>query len=130
MADGVNGADDATEAGVTRDGEENESRETRLGERLVPYEAEHGRQDVYEVFVQWQRGKPHEHAETVNAPDPDMALMLAKRNIDLRSEPVDIWVAPRRAMRRIRPGDSTVVPSTDRSYRRTHWYAENNVEVE
>lgn len=100
------------------------------GERLTPYEAERGHQDVYEVFVQWQRGKPHEHAETVNASDPDMALTLAKRNIDLRSDPVDIWVAPRRAMRRVSPEDPSLRPSTDRSYRQTAWYAEHRIEVE
>lgn len=100
------------------------------GERLEPVEAEHGKQDVYEVFVQWQRGKPHEHAETINAPDPEMALLLAKRNIDLRSDPIDIWVAPRRTMRRTRPGDTAIVPTTDRSYRRTEWYAENRIEVD
>ena len=99
-------------------------------ERLTPYEAEGGHLDVYEVFVQWQRGKPHEHAETVNASDPDMALTLAKRNVDLRLNPVDIWVAPRRAMRRVSPDDPSLSPSTDRSYRETSWYAENRIEVE
>lgn len=99
-------------------------------ERLTPYEAEGGRQDVYEVFVQWQRGRPHEHAETVNASDPDMALTLAKRNVDLRSEPVDIWVAPRRAMRRVSPDDPSLRPSTDRGYRETGWYAEHRIEVD
>lgn len=118
--------DDAPEDIEGRDGNGDDA----AGERLEPYEAEGGRQDVYEVFVQWQRGKPHEHAETVNAPDLEMALTLAKRNIDLRSDPVDVWVAPRRAMARLRPGDTSLRPSTDRGYRETGWYAEHRIEVE
>jgi len=92
---------------------------------IRPYEAEGGRADVYEVFVQWERGKPHEHAGTVNAPDVDMALTLAKRNVDLRAEPVDVWVAPRRSMRRAGPDDPALTPTTDRSYRSVRWFVEN-----
>lgn len=81
--------------------------------------------EPYEVFVQWQRGEPHEHAETVTAPDPEMALTLAKRNVDVRSEPVDVWVAPQAAMRKTSADDTTLTPSTDRGYRNVQWYAEH-----
>lgn len=84
--------------------------------------------EPYEVFVQWRRGKPHEHAETVNAPDPEMALLLAKRNVDVRSEPVNIWVAPRSEIRATDPEDTTLVPSTDRGYRTAQWYSEHRIE--
>jgi len=113
------------DAEATDDGDAREG-----AERLRPYKAEGGRLDVYEVFVQWERGKPHEHAETVNASDADMALLLAKRNVDLRLEPVDIWVAPRRAMRRAGPDDPALTPTTDRDYRSVLWYVDNQIEVE
>lgn len=85
--------------------------------------------EPYEVFVQWKRGEPHEHAETIDAPSRSMALMLAKRNVDVRSEPLSIWVAPRRAFDRSAPGDTTLVPRTDRSYRQVGWYAEHRVDL-
>ena len=99
-------------------------------QRLRPYEAEGGDADVFEVFVQWERGQPHEHAETVNAPDADMALTLAKRNVDLRSGPVDVWVAPRRAMRRAGSDDPALTPTTDRSYRTVRWFVDNRIDVD
>ena len=90
--------------------------------------ADDDRLEPYEVFVQWRRGKPHEHAETITASDPDMALHLAKRNVDVRGEPVSIWVSPRAAMRTTTGDDTTLTPSTDRGYRSVQWYAENDVE--
>lgn len=88
-----------------------------------------GELEPFEVFVQWRRSQPHEHAETINASDREMALTLAKRNIDVRSEPVELWVVPRAAITATEPGDSTLVPSTDRGYRNVSWYAENSIEV-
>lgn len=85
--------------------------------------------EPYEVFVQWRRGSPHEHAETIDAPSEAMAVMLAKRNVDMRREPVNIWVVPRRDITRTRPEDPTLVPGTDRSYRNVNWYAENRVDA-
>jgi len=80
-------------------------------------------EERYDVFVQWRRGKPHEYAETINASDPEMAFLLARRNVDLRSEPLSIWVAPRSSMVQSELGDSTLRPSTDRSYRSVAHYA-------
>lgn len=85
--------------------------------------------EPYEVFVQWTRGKPHEHAETIDAPSDRMALMLAKRNIDVRQEPLSVWVVPRSEVTRSSSDDSTLKPGTDRSYRNIQWYAENKVDV-
>lgn len=79
--------------------------------------------EPYEVFVQWDRGKSHEHARTVTAADDEMALMMAKRNVDLRAEPLDIWVTPRSAITRTDPDDTTITPTTDRSYRHVTGYS-------
>jgi 1,2-phenylacetyl-CoA epoxidase PaaB subunit len=86
--------------------------------------------EPYEVFVQWERGEPHEHAETIDAPSDAMAAMLAKRNIDVRSEPLSIWVTPRRTLTRTPGTDPSLVPTTDRSYRSVQWYAEHQLELE
>lgn len=86
--------------------------------------------EPYEVFVQWERGDPHQHAETIDAPSAEMAVMLAKRNVDVRQEPLSIWTVPRRELTRTGPGDRTLVPETDRSYRSVGWYARNQVDVE
>jgi ring-1,2-phenylacetyl-CoA epoxidase subunit PaaB len=83
----------------------------------------------YEVLVQWKRGAPHEHAETIDAPTDRMALLLAKRNIDTRQEPLSIWVVPREEVSRTQPEDPTLKFGTDRSYRNISWYAENKVEI-
>lgn len=117
------------------DGENASSNETRHEDdeadalQLQPDPDERG-VEPYEVFVQWRRGQSHEHAETINAPTDDMALMLAKRNVDLRQEPLSIWVVPRSEIARSSAADPSLVPSTDRSYRRVEWYAENQVDVE
>ncbi len=88
-----------------------------------------GHLEPYEVFVRWRRAEPCEHAETVNASDREMALTLAKRNVDVRSGPLEIWVVPRAAITATEPEDSTLSPSTDRGYRNVAWYAENRIEV-
>lgn len=85
--------------------------------------------EAYEVLVQWQRGEPHEHAETIDAPSDRMALMLAKRNVDMRQDPLSIWVVPRAAISRTVPEDPTLALGTDRSYRNIQWYAEHRVEA-
>lgn len=86
--------------------------------------------EPYEVFVQWERGEPHQHAETIDAPSDEMAVMLAKRNVDVRQEPLSIWTVPRRALTRTGADDRTLVPETDRSYRSVGWYAKHQVDVE
>lgn len=82
--------------------------------------------EAYEVFVQWERGDPHEHAVTVQASDTEMALTLAKRNVDVRSEPVSIWTVPRAEISMTSTSDPSLVPSTEREYRNIAWYARND----
>ncbi|MGM0605276.1 MAG: 1,2-phenylacetyl-CoA epoxidase subunit PaaB [Halobacteriota archaeon] len=78
--------------------------------------------ESYEVFVQWERGKSHQHAQTITAPDDETALMLAKRNVDLRLEPIDLWVVPQSAITRTDPEDTALTPATDREYRNVTGY--------
>lgn len=111
--------------------EADENQESAMPDDAFQLEPDAGETGLepYEVFVQWRRGSAHEHAETIDAPSDEMAVMLAKRNVDVRQEPVDIWVLPRRHITRTRPEDPTLVPGTDRSYRNIDWYAENRVDT-
>jgi ring-1,2-phenylacetyl-CoA epoxidase subunit PaaB len=48
--------------------------------------------NTYEVFHQDKRGKQHVHVGTVHAPDPEMALVLAKEQYARRLNCVNLWV--------------------------------------
>lgn len=47
---------------------------------------------TYEVFHQEKRGKQHTHVGSVHAPDPQMALVLAKEQYARRGKCVNLWV--------------------------------------
>ncbi len=53
----------------------------------------------YEVFVQERPGRPHQHAGSVHAPDPEMALLNARDVFVRRPECASLWVAPATAVR-------------------------------
>lgn len=84
--------------------------------------------DLYEVFVQWKRGDPPRHEETVRAVDREMALHHAKRNVDRRMEPVSVWVAPQEEFAKAGPDDA-ISTSTDRKFRDLAWVAQNTPDV-
>lgn len=82
----------------------------------------------YAVFVQWERGKPPQYEEEVISSDPELALAQAKHVTERRWDPVSVWVTSEKEITKSRPGDSSLYPSTDRSYRETAWYAQNRPE--
>jgi ring-1,2-phenylacetyl-CoA epoxidase subunit PaaB len=47
---------------------------------------------TFEVFIQPKRGKQHQHAGSVHASDPEMALVLAKEQFGRRLAVVNMWV--------------------------------------
>jgi ring-1,2-phenylacetyl-CoA epoxidase subunit PaaB len=47
---------------------------------------------TYEVFHQRKRGEQHSHVGVVHAPDPEMALVLAKEQFGRRLHTSSIWV--------------------------------------
>ena len=74
--------------------------------------------ETYEVFHQSKRGEPHEHVGSVHAPDPAMALQLARDQFARRLKCTSLWV--------VRSADVTMTDyqddafffhSTDKSYR-------------
>ncbi len=48
--------------------------------------------ETYEVFHQSKRGDPHEYVGSVHAPDPQMALQLARDQFARRLKCVSLWV--------------------------------------
>lgn len=47
---------------------------------------------TYEVFQQRRRGEQHVHVGAVHAPNPDMALVLAKEQFGRREQCANLWV--------------------------------------
>lgn len=92
--------------------------------------AEKKRNERFDVYVQWDRGKPHQFEETVRASDLKTALMLGKRNVEFRREPVSLRVVPRQATITTKFDDPTLSASTDRRYRNVDVYFTKEVEAE
>lgn len=74
---------------------------------------------VYEVFHQSKRGEPHIHVGSVHAPDPEMALMLARDQFARRLDCVSLWVVPIDQITSTSYEDAATwfEPATDKSYR-------------
>ncbi|HLF29320.1 MAG TPA: 1,2-phenylacetyl-CoA epoxidase subunit PaaB [Anaerolineae bacterium] len=74
---------------------------------------------VYEVFHQSKRGEPHVHVGAVHAPDPEMALMLARDQFARRLDCVSLWVVRADCITATSYDDAAAwfEPATDKSYR-------------
>ncbi|MFN2389904.1 MAG: 1,2-phenylacetyl-CoA epoxidase subunit B [Actinomycetota bacterium] len=72
--------------------------------------------DVYEVFRRAGHKDPFEHCGSVIAPDPDMALLMAKECFLRRNEGQHLWVVRRSDVHAF--SDETLLESAaDKSYR-------------
>lgn len=76
----------------------------------------------YEVFTQLERGKPHVHAGSLDAPDDEMALLFAREHYGRDQECVQVWVVPRDAIIRTDYEKDLVFRLTDQSYRFARGY--------
>lgn len=72
---------------------------------------------IYEVFVQSDRGEPFAQAGSLIAPDSDFALCLAKELFSRRGEAVALWVVPRREIAATPLDEGSLVAASDRTYR-------------
>jgi ring-1,2-phenylacetyl-CoA epoxidase subunit PaaB len=72
--------------------------------------------ETYEVFRRSGHKSPFEHCGTVIAPDPDMALMLAKECFLRRREGDHLWVARRSDIHSF-ADESILDIAADKSYR-------------
>jgi ring-1,2-phenylacetyl-CoA epoxidase subunit PaaB len=74
--------------------------------------------ETYEVFHQSKRGEPHEHVGSVHAPDPQMALQLARDQFARRLQCVSLWVVRTRDITATDyMNESFFAHTTDKSYR-------------
>ena len=74
--------------------------------------------DTYEVFHQRKRGEPHEHVGAVHAPDPQMALQMARDQFARRLSCSSLWVVLSENITRTDYQDEDFFArTTDKSYR-------------
>ena len=80
---------------------------------------------LWEVFVQPQAGKPHEHVGSVRAPDSEMALQNARDVYTRRGKAVSIWVveASEITASSDEEADSFFDPADDKIYRHPSFYS-------
>jgi ring-1,2-phenylacetyl-CoA epoxidase subunit PaaB len=72
---------------------------------------------AYEVFVQVERGRPHVHCGSLEAPDDAMALYYAREHYGRDQACVQVWVVPRASILRTDYDKDLVFRLTDQSYR-------------
>jgi ring-1,2-phenylacetyl-CoA epoxidase subunit PaaB len=72
--------------------------------------------EVYEVFRRSGHKDPFEHCGAVMAPDPDMALLMAKECFLRRREGEHLWVVRRTAIHSF-SDESLLEIAADKSYR-------------
>jgi ring-1,2-phenylacetyl-CoA epoxidase subunit PaaB len=77
----------------------------------------------WEVFVQEKRGGAHVNVGAVHAPDPEMALILAKENFVRRQPCVNLWIVDTRQVHATDSEDDAFFEyAFDRGYRNTWGY--------
>ena len=78
---------------------------------------------VFEVFHQQVRGEPHVHVGSIHAPDPEVALILAKEQYGRRQACTSLWVVRAEAISATRYEDVDIFEhATDKSYREAYGY--------
>jgi ring-1,2-phenylacetyl-CoA epoxidase subunit PaaB len=77
--------------------------------------------EVYEVFRRTGHKDPYEHCGAVTAPDPEMALMMAKECFLRRGEGEHLWVTRRSDIHAF-SGDPAIDIVADKSYRHPSGY--------
>jgi ring-1,2-phenylacetyl-CoA epoxidase subunit PaaB len=79
---------------------------------------------LWEVFTQTRKGEPHEHAGSLHAPDPEMALQNARDVYARRGAIANIWVVPATAITASQQidTDSFFDPMDDKIYRHPQFY--------
>jgi ring-1,2-phenylacetyl-CoA epoxidase subunit PaaB len=79
--------------------------------------------EVYEVFHQKARGEHHVHVGSVHAPDPEMALVLAKEQYARRMACVNLWVVKASDIQSSDYADQDMFAhAIDKSYREAYGY--------
>jgi ring-1,2-phenylacetyl-CoA epoxidase subunit PaaB len=77
--------------------------------------------EIFEVFRRTGHKEPYEHAGAVTAPDPEMALLMAKECFLRRGEGEHLWVVRRTDIHSF-SGDPAIDIVADKSYRHPSGY--------
>ena len=77
--------------------------------------------EIFEVFRRTGHKEPYEHAGAVTAPDPEMALLMAKECFLRRGEGEHLWVVRRTDIHAF-SGDPAIDIVADKSYRHPSGY--------
>ncbi|MBA2706405.1 MAG: 1,2-phenylacetyl-CoA epoxidase subunit B [Gemmatimonadaceae bacterium] len=79
---------------------------------------------LWEVFTQKTGGEPHEHAGSVHAADPEMALQNARDVYARRGGVVSLWVVPSIEITASQSEDAGPLfdPGADKVYRHPQFY--------
>ena len=77
--------------------------------------------EIFEVFRRTGHKEPYEHAGAVTAPDPEMALLMAKECFLRRGEGEHLWVIRRTDIHSF-SGDPALDVVADKSYRHPSGY--------
>lgn len=72
--------------------------------------------EVFEVFRRSGHKDPFEHVGSVTAPDPEMALLMAKECYFRRAEGEHLWIVARSNLHSLRD-ESVLLLSEEKSYR-------------
>jgi ring-1,2-phenylacetyl-CoA epoxidase subunit PaaB len=83
--------------------------------------ANEAEQQVYEVFRREKEGAAMQHAGSVTAPTPELALLYAREVYGRRGESVELWVAPRGCFHALDDAD-ILHPPLNRAYRLVEGY--------
>lgn len=79
--------------------------------------------ETYEVFHQEKRGEQPIHVGSLHAPNPEIALVLAKEQYGRRSRTVSLWVVPTSSILAISVEDADVFETTpEKDYREAKGY--------
>lgn len=79
---------------------------------------------LWEVFVQYKKGRPHEHVGSLHAPDAEMAILNARDVFARRDHLESIWVVPAVNISASRKEEADVFfdPANDKVYRHPLFY--------
>jgi len=79
---------------------------------------------LWEVFVRAKAGLDHKHCGSLHAPDPKMALQLAREVYTRRQEGVSVWIVRSDQIVASDPADKAMLfdPMEDKVYRHPTFY--------
>jgi ring-1,2-phenylacetyl-CoA epoxidase subunit PaaB len=70
---------------------------------------------VYEVFLRKEGKEEFRHAGSLEAPDPELAALLARESYDRRGEGDEMWLVDRASIIDVEP--TLLAPNADKPHR-------------